>query len=201
MAETTPAPEEWRSVASFEGSYEVSDQGGVRSLDRVIIATRQGRPLRWRLRGRVLKPTLGAYYFMVTLGRDNHRYVHALVAEAFLGPRPAGMEVCHGRGGQQDNRVANLSYGTHAQNNGPDKARDGTLGSGEQGPNAKLTWEQVDEIRRRMPKGTPRGERPAHLRHIPTQKQIGAEYGVTHSVISTILAEKTWRPEFRDRGS
>jgi hypothetical protein len=78
--------EEWRPIAGFEGLYEVSNHGRVRSLDRVI-ARSNGVP--YRARGRVLKPTphrRGKRPLAVSLadrGRRHQRLVHRLLAEAF----------------------------------------------------------------------------------------------------------------------
>lgn len=74
-----------------------------------------------RLRQIVLKPSVipKGKYLKVDLhkdGRQSSHPVHKLVARAFLGEPPPGMEVCHGRGGQQDNSRKNLRYDTHAAN-------------------------------------------------------------------------------------
>jgi hypothetical protein len=60
-----------------------------------------------------------AGYLRVTLSRGRRQKtvpVHVLVATAFLGPCPPGMERLHGPGGQGGNSAANLRYGTHAEN-------------------------------------------------------------------------------------
>lgn len=109
-------PEEWRPVVDFEGLYEVSDKGRVKSLPRA-----GGR----QLPEYVLKPYLSSKdphraYLNVHLrnaeGRAVTRKVHRLVAEAFIGPLPPGQVVRHGLGGPSDNRLENLCYGTTAQN-------------------------------------------------------------------------------------
>lgn len=70
--------------------------------------------------GRWMRPTpSGKGYLAANLrqaGRPVRRYVHHLVAEAFLGPRPPGLEVRHLNGDMLDNRLANLTYGTSAEN-------------------------------------------------------------------------------------
>lgn len=70
--------------------------------------------------GTELKPS-GDRYFQVLLypggGQKRlSRKVHSLVAEAFLGPRPAHLVVRHLNGNNKDNRLENLVYGTHAEN-------------------------------------------------------------------------------------
>lgn len=111
-----PATEQWRSVPGFPG-YAVSDTGRVRSLARVVYR-RDGR--RHTVTESVLAtPPNDDGYPHVTLHRPGERRtvaVHLLVAAAFHGPRPAGLEVRHLNGDPADNRAANLAYGTHAEN-------------------------------------------------------------------------------------
>lgn len=117
--------EQWRPVVGYEGRYEVSSQGRVRSLDRLISnPLPSGTIRRQRIAGRVLKQTVCAAaggYPRVTLrnGTEEHglRCVHIVVLEAFVGPRPQGMVVRHLNGQQTDNRLENLSYGTPSENN------------------------------------------------------------------------------------
>lgn len=111
----TPS-EEWRPVVGFEGYYEVSDQGRVRSITRRVPS---GRGRTRIAAGRILSPTTGDPYRKVTFkvgGQQTGRNVHRLVALAFLGPCPDGMEVCHINGDHKDNRLSNLRYDTHSAN-------------------------------------------------------------------------------------
>lgn len=100
--------EEWRPVVGYEGLYEVSDQGRVRSLPR------------HGTRGQILKPYVGNRgYPTVNPARDGENRtlpIHRIVAEAFLGPRPEGLVVRHLNGKHNDPRLANLAYGTPRQN-------------------------------------------------------------------------------------
>lgn len=114
--------EAWRPIAGFEGLYEVSDLGCIRSIRR----------------GKVLQPrTVKKGYQIVTLQCapiGTQRYVHQLVLEAFVGARPAGHEVRHAPNpARDDNRLTNLSWGT-ASENAIDRSRNGTH-------NGKLTLE------------------------------------------------------------
>ena len=166
----------WKPIAWAPG-YEVSNQGRVRSLDReVAVAANSSdfkkRPAHTKIRkGKVLSPGLGRYASVNVAGKQC--MVHRLVAEAFIGPCPDGHIVCHGPGGPLDNRLENVSYGTHAKNLGEDRRRDGTLPQGSRNHNAKLTEEQVVEIKRRTANGESRaslarafGVRPENISHI-----------------------------------
>ena len=99
-----PTQENWLPVVGYEGLYEVSDLGRVRSLRS----------------GHLLKMATNRGYPRVGLNKDGNARavrVHILVAAAFIGPRPDGQEVCHANGVKTDNRVTNLRYDTHAENN------------------------------------------------------------------------------------
>lgn len=104
--------EQWRPVLGYEGYYEVSDFGRVRSLDRIGA---QGR----RYQGTILAQMRGRTgYRQVNLhcsGQVTH-LVHRLVLLAFAGPAPEGMEVRHRNGDRADNTLANLAWGTHLEN-------------------------------------------------------------------------------------
>ncbi len=178
-------PERWLPVPEWEGLYEVSDLGRVRSLDRMVA---HGRTMAQFRRGRVLAPGLGAGYrknghtrggpyLSLCLCRDGKRHrfnVHTLVARAFLGPLPTGHEVCHGPGGALDNRLANLSYGTHSKNSGEDRRRDGTVVA------AKLTDKIVLECRDRAARGWP-------------IVMLASEFGVAGRTMSSAINGRTWR--------
>ncbi|OZC62149.1 hypothetical protein CH267_00990 [Rhodococcus sp. 06-621-2] len=109
--------ERWRSVVGFEGAYEVSDFGNVRSLDRAIV-TKAGVTI--HRKGAVKRPSPhpdGHIY--VRLSKANTpslRSIHTLMMEAFVGPCPKGQEVLHSNGIGTDNRLPNLRYGTRSEN-------------------------------------------------------------------------------------
>lgn len=137
----------WLPVPGYEGYYEVSDQGRVRSVERLVNAPQcGGTQLK---RGRVLRPGLRNHYLSVILQREGKRTnytVHQIVAAAFIGPCPSGMEVRHGPNGKTDNRPSNLTYGTRAENMA-DKRRDGTWQGGSAHHAAKLTEQTVAAAR------------------------------------------------------
>jgi len=147
--------EEWEAIRGFEGLYEVSDQGNVRTY-RV-----QGSSFRRLSEPRLLSPNRNRFtgYLYVRLYRYGghntkwgvRRAIHGLVLETFVGPRPAGCETCHCNGERDDNRLANLRWDTHVANNRerkPPKKRTKEPIKGERHHRAKLTDAQVAEIRR-----------------------------------------------------
>jgi len=119
------APEQWLPVVGLEWVAEVSSLGNVRTVDR-IVQRRNGTT--YTVRGRPRRPSFTHGYAQVPFkvnGEQVQRYVHTMVLEAFVGPRPEGQEARHGVAGQSDNSVGNLSWGTHSDNN-RDQVRDGT---------------------------------------------------------------------------
>lgn len=100
-----------KPVVGFEGVYEVTDDGRVWSAPRVV---RQRDGLERPLLGRWLKPQKhSAGYGSVFLRREGNtyqRFVHHLVAEMFIGPRPLGLNIDHIDRNKSNNRVSNLRY-------------------------------------------------------------------------------------------
>jgi hypothetical protein len=105
---------EWQPVVSYEGRYEVSDDGRVRSLDCVVPNRYSGRPVKGRELKPWAKPPGG--YLMVNLGHSDKRTIHRLVLEAFVGPCPIGQEALHANDIATDNRRENLRWGTRSEN-------------------------------------------------------------------------------------
>ena len=119
--------ERWLPVNGYAGIYEVSSHGRVRSVDRTVtysdgrVCRRKGKVLSAGLSKRGGYPLVSLY----TQGKNQSHYVHSLVAETFIGPRPEGTEVCHNDGSKTNNHVGNLYYGTSSDNE-LDKVRHGT---------------------------------------------------------------------------
>jgi len=118
--------EEWRPVVGYEGLYEVSSEGRVRSLPRKV-TRKNGNP--FTVRGEILNPTISVRgYPVATLyGRDKplRRNVHSLVADAFI-PNPEDLPlVRHLDDVKTNNKVTNLARGTQSDNI-RDAVRNGT---------------------------------------------------------------------------
>lgn len=123
---TSQSSEEWRAIPGYEGVYEVSESGRVRSLDR-LVECKNGRQ-RWT-KGRELKTGRHPFgYRKVELNKGGvsaFPNVHTLVLLAFVGPCPGGMECCHNDGNPENNHVSNLRWGTRSENR-RDAVRHGT---------------------------------------------------------------------------
>lgn len=109
--------EEWRPVVGHSG-YEVSNLGNVRSVDRIVVRYQRGRRVEQPRRGQSITPVANVKsgHLFVRLGRAAHCTVHALVLEAFVGPRPSGLEGCHNNGDPSDNNVSNLRWDSRSSN-------------------------------------------------------------------------------------
>jgi hypothetical protein len=164
---STPTTEVWKPVPGYEGLYEVSDRGEVRSIARRALITVQ-RSRR---------------YLTVCLYKDSRRkrhYVHAVVASAFIGERPAGHEVNHRDGDHLNNRADNLEYLTRSQNI---RHAQRTLGSyrGERHPLSKLTEADIIEIRRTT------------KRNRKDYDRVALSYGIAWGTVRNIMRGKSWR--------
>jgi hypothetical protein len=144
--------EVWIPIAGYEGLYEVSSAGTVRSKDRLDSIGRAAR-------GLLLRPeTRPSGHLRVTLCRDGKTrrlWVHRLVLEAFVGPRPAGMEACHNDGNPVNNVPSNLRWDTKSAN-AQDRVRHGGdwharrthCGHGHELTPENIYWEQGGTSRR-----------------------------------------------------
>lgn len=170
----------WKPVVGYEGRYEVGDLGSVRSLPRSWVDS-WGRKM--SREGIVLKHSINEWgYPIVKLyagkGAKRSWNVAHLVIGAFVGPRPAGMEVCHEDGVAGNAALTNLRYDTPIGNQA-DRVRHGTHNRGERNWKAKLSDDDVRQIR--MMEGT-----------APIWA-IAATFGIDASGISNIMAGRTWR--------
>lgn len=171
--------EEWRPVVDWEGLYEVSSHGRVRSCRRVVLRS-DGRTQTFAERIRKLQLMLDGR-LAVHLCRDSKPHsllVHRLVARAFLGDPEDGSEVCHGDGDPQNNRVENLRWDSRSGNM-LDKLAHDTHNRGERHNMVKLREIDVREIRDLYAGGA-------------LQRDIAEKFGVTQQAVSRIIRRKIW---------
>lgn len=119
--------ERWLPVVGYEGLYEVSDQGRVKSLARTIVRS-NGKP--HTVSGRIVKLIINSGgYPSAGLSRPGMKKktlkVHRLVLEAFVGACPPGLIACHWNDEKEDNRLENLRWDSISANQ-YDRVRNGT---------------------------------------------------------------------------
>ena len=172
------AMERWKRI--YDGVYEVSNLGKVRRITRAS-GTQEGKLLnpKQSVSGRGRKKYV---YLKVALSHEGvikQPFVHTLVAEAFLGPKPKGMFVNHKDGDTFNNSWRNLEYVT-ARDNALHASSLGLLVHGEDHAGAKVTEEDVREIRRLVDTGV-------------TYREISGRYGINQSTIHAIVHRRTWK--------
>ena len=110
----------WKDVPGYEGRYQVSNMGRVKSLERKVRSVNWYTHKEfWRtVRERILRPgPVQSGHLYVVLGHGEAGVpVHQLVMRAFVGKPPKGMEVRHLNGDPTDNRLENLKYGSRTEN-------------------------------------------------------------------------------------
>lgn len=146
--------EQWRPVRGWEGLYDVSSLGRVRSTPgRVAHYLRLGKSFERPVPSKILTPYVDADdYDRVKFSRPGdggnviHRpKVHVIVCEAFHGPRPGGAHAAHGDDNRRNNRLANLRWASPTENCS-DSRRNGRMPIGERSGTAKITAEQAQAI-------------------------------------------------------
>lgn len=169
MADTDYSTEEWRDIPGWEGVYQASSLGRVRSLRKLTPTLLAQQALR---DGRLV----------VCLSRDGayqNRSVHRLVCAAFHGLGPAGTEVCHNDGDHTHNAPANLRWDTRTAN-ANDARVHGTIAEGERHGKSKLTTEDVISIRRRVYAGE-------------NTRAVAHDFSVSNGNVRMIAQRQTWR--------
>jgi hypothetical protein len=195
---TEPGPVEYRIVPNHPG-YRAGSDGSIWSRWRQVgIPGAKGGARtvlcdRWRR----LKGTMGrgGYLVLHVCGSRKLRKFHHLVLEAWVGPRPAGYVCRHLDGNPANNAPSNLRWGTPLENIA-DRQTHGTTARGdrsgsrlhpervprgERASKAKLSEQQVREIRRRA--------RESDV----TLTQLASEFGVYLNAIWMIVHRKSWK--------
>lgn len=173
----------WKAVVGYEGYYEVSDTGFVRSLDRYeTIYNRHEKPFIRRRKGKVLKLSLGnAGYLTVSLCQSSsgkRKYVHRVVAETFLKCPKHLFEVNHLDGDKTNNNLFNLEW-TDRRGNSIHSTRVLRKNIGSKVGTSKLSEEQVLEIKDMLERGS-------------SQSHIGRFFNVSNHAIHRIKHGDNW---------
>jgi hypothetical protein len=174
----------WKAIPGHFG-YEVSNEGRVRSIAREAFS-RKINAMR-KLKGCDMKPIKSGakgQYLAVTLGNPRRRvFIHVLVLESFVGPRPNLHDACHQDGNPINNRLENLRWDTRSENirDAVDHGRwKNRWNCGEAHHNSKLSSSSVATIRERRAMGE-------------KLRVLAADFHVTHAAISAICSGRTWK--------
>lgn len=176
--------EVWKPVVGYEGCYEVSNLGRVRSLGRYVRGKNGSRIFRI---GRVLKQSLNRHgYYTVILCKQSkmkHFRTHRLVLQSFTVSMPCTIDARHLDGSRTNNQLSNLAWGTR-KDNAEDRDRHGRTYRGPRGHSewtSKLTPYQAKQI--------------IHLYESGefTQVELASMFKVTAPNISSIIRGRTWR--------
>ena len=173
---------EWRAVVGYEGKYEVSSLGNVRSLDRLVVHKKRNGVVKCLYKGKLLehKWTKGLYD-QIYISREKQKYVHRLVAQAFI-PNPENKpQVNHLDNNPSNNNVSNLEWTTQKENM-EHCAKQGrnaiNIFRGESHPNSKL--KNIDVIKIREMKGK------------KSNREIGKVFGVSKGAVQRIISRTGW---------
>ena len=108
----------WKDIVGYEGLYQCSNKGRIKSLDRTV-ATKKGSRGFKELKGTIRKTQNRLGYRTITLFKDNERksyYIHRLVAEVFI-PNPSAFSfVNHKDESRDNNKTENLEWCSHQYN-------------------------------------------------------------------------------------
>ncbi|MEA4972347.1 MAG: NUMOD4 motif-containing HNH endonuclease [Candidatus Metalachnospira sp.] len=166
----------WKDIPGYEGEYQASNFGRIKSLERKVQSVQWSthRPFMRTVPEKILKPgrfCKTGHVSVVLRKGSNGTPVHQLIMRTFIGEPPNGMEVLHRNGNPQDNRLSNLRYGTRTENI-LDVYRQGKAWR-------KLDIEDVQEIRFAFVCGY-------------MGVEIAEMYGVSQAVISSIKCGRTY---------
>jgi hypothetical protein len=172
----------WKPIKGYEGYYEVSNDGLVRSLDRYVAGRLPG--VKRFAKGKELTSVPDGYgYPFICLNkksRKKYKKIHQLVAETFIG-KEKGKQVNHKDGDPSNNCVENLEYVTPKENTWHGITELGHRRDGEYHWHSKVTNEEVKRMRKMYKTGD------------YTQSDLSDIFGIHRGQISKILNHKSWK--------
>lgn len=171
----------WKDIPDYEGMYQVSNDGNVKSLPKMG----KGHKMIHRLTGVIMSPSKGrsGYYGVSLMKNDKKKRIeiHRLIAITFI-PNPADKpQVNHKDGDKLNNRVSNLEWCTGSENckhcllNGLRKTARGV-----NKPNSRFTEQDVIDIKTR-------------LLNLESQATIAKIYSVNPCIIQNINSGRPWK--------
>ena len=182
--------ETWRDIEGFEGTYQVSNIGRIKSLARTYYRSDGARVC---LKEKMLKPyQLPSGYMYIDLKKDKKnikKYIHRLVCQAFLDEIDSKPEVNHINGIKHDNSLNNLEWVNRVENVNHALDYLDTAKCGEKSCKSKLTLEQAKFIKANYkPRDKKNGSRA-----------LANKFGVVQSVISRIVNGQRWKRALKNQ--
>jgi len=171
--------ETWKDIPGYEGHYQASDLGRIKSLSRVTVK-KNGVSMSVKekiLSGKAHRHGYSSYVLRKD-GKSHPFHGHVLVMRAFKGMPDPGLIICHNDSDGSNNRLENLRYDT-AKSNYADTVAVGNALRGEKNPNAVLTTEIVLDIRNRRASGE-------------GVQSLANRYAITTSQIRHITGGRRW---------
>jgi transposase-like protein/DNA-binding XRE family transcriptional regulator len=162
----SPTSEEWRAIEGYEGKYEISNLGRIKSLPRI---NRRGRATTGGILVAKGANKVGSNLTIILSNPRREFKVHRLVLNAFLGKCPNGMEGCHNDGNKCNNRIDNLRWDTRSSNISDAYAHGAKF-------RRKLTFEQIVEVRNSL----------------GLHREIAKRFGITRATVSQIKSGRSW---------
>lgn len=184
MADQDYSAEEWRDIPGYEGWYQASSEGRIKSLARSTPTRNRWGPCTYTKPEQIIEGRLIGGYRRMKLcvaGMTTDQFAHKLVAIAFHGMAPDGCDqVAHWDGDKENNQPTNLRW-TDTAGNAADKVRHGSTANqfGERHSQSKLTNEQIAQIR-------------AVPHYHGVNRDLGAQYGVVPQTIGKIRRGERW---------
>lgn len=174
----------WKDIPNYEGYYQVSNMGNVRSLDRENLRRdKWGNISKFRRKGSTIKNKLNNYNkYFVSLSKNGIKqeyHVARLVLKSFTGPPNENEECCHKNDIQTDDRLDNLYWGTR-EDNIKDKFINGKIVRGSLVGTSKLKKGEVWLIKKLL---------KSKIR----KSVISKMFNVTRQLIRHIEKENVWK--------
>ena len=176
--------DEFVDIKKYNGYYQINRKGQVRSLKRKIHYFNKKGKYVYPVKEKLLKSTTrdkNIKYLCVDLRKNKKRktkFIHRLVAEAFILNPQNKTQVNHIDGNKKNNHVSNLEWCTHLENM-QHAVKNKLTSFGSKNSNSYLTEKQVLEIR--------------DLKGKIFQKQIAKTFSIGQATVSDIHNNKTWK--------
>lgn len=178
--------EVWKDIKNFEGYYQISNLGLVKSLPRTVPGKKKKT-----IEGKILnthKDPRDAYWraFLRKDGKTTTIAIHRLVYAAFTGPIPEGHHIDHIDGNKDNNKPNNLRALSRSDHR-KETVKRFQHAKGVRVGNAKLDEEKVQNIRELLRRGM-------------THKEVAKRFNVHYSTIGSIASGRTWVDRYENIG-